>query len=183
MVQKPKKAIRKLVTLPLELALEVDRFRQESSATSESDALKVLIAWGLTRQDKPQDLFERCKRATDNGSTIGDVITSVVADHPLVDRSIVGVQALDVYLKSRDLDEEHQTRFRFKREEKAWIVEITDDHGRTWSLAHYAARKTKGQPPPPEKDGMSDDMSGGPASGGRPASRAGKAELDDDIPF
>jgi single-strand DNA-binding protein len=33
--------------------------------------------------------------------------------------------------------------------------------------------------------GMDDDMGGGvpPASGGRPAARGGKAELDDDIPF
>jgi single-strand DNA-binding protein len=31
--------------------------------------------------------------------------------------------------------------------------------------------------------GMDDDFAGGPPNGGRPASRAAKAELDDDIPF
>ncbi|WIM13069.1 single-stranded DNA-binding protein [Enhydrobacter sp.] len=31
--------------------------------------------------------------------------------------------------------------------------------------------------------GMEDEIAGGSSNGGRPASRAGKAELDDDIPF
>jgi hypothetical protein len=166
MAQKPRTTVRKLVTLPLELANEVERFRQETGAASESDALKALIGWGLTRNDKAQDLLERCKRATEGGVTIGDVITSVVADHPLVDRAVVGSRSLDVYLKSDDIDDEHQLRFRFARDGKNWVVERTENHGRDWGVVQFQ----------PNKPAVA-------KSEARPSSRAGKAELDDDIPF
>lgn len=166
MAQIPRKTVRKLVTLPLEVAEEVDRFREATGASSDSDALKVLISWGLTRSDTPRDLFERCKRATTSGATLGDVITSVVADHPLVENAIVGSHSLDVYLKTSDLDSENQIRFRFVRGEKEWICERTENHGRDWNTVVFVAPKSSTA-----------------EIGGRPPARGKAGELDDDIPF
>src|SRR5476651_2253488 len=84
MAQTPKKTVRKLVTLPLAIAERVEQFRAKSSAVSESDALKALIEGGLSRYDKPSDLLLRCQTATERGQTIGDIINSITADHPLV---------------------------------------------------------------------------------------------------
>jgi hypothetical protein len=171
MAQIPKKSVRKLVTLPVELAQEVDRFREATGASSESDALKVLIGWGLTRTDKPIDLVARLQRATTSGVSLGDVITSVVADHPLVDNATVSGSTLDVYLKSDDIDNESQLRFRFHRGNKTWAVERTENHGREWSLVTFA---------PSAKP----EASAPTSANGRPAAAArSKAELDDDIPF
>jgi hypothetical protein len=166
----PKRTVRKLVTLPVELAEEVDRFREVTGASSESDALKVLIGWGLTRSDKPEDLYERCRRATGRGLSLGDVITSVIADHPLVESAILGALTLDVYLKTQDVDHENQLRFRFRRNDKTWVVDRTQDHGRSWQEVIFAN---------PQEMAAARNAK---ASGGRPATRS-KAELDDDIPF
>lgn len=180
MAQKLRSTVRRLVTLPVEMAEEVDLFKETSGATSDSDALKVLIGWGLTRTDRPYDLFERCKRATSRGLALGDVITSVIADHPLVASAVLDGTALNVYLKSKDLDDETQLRFCFRRDEKTWIVERTENHGREWSRVQFTAPKTNAKSAPPSSD-IVDDFGSGRA--GRPASRGGKADLDDDIPF
>jgi hypothetical protein len=172
MAQIPKKTVRKLVTLPVELAEEVDRFREVTGASSESDALKVLIGWGLTRSDKPVDLFERCKRATASGLALGDVITSVVADHPLVENATVSGSTLDVYLKSGDLDSEHQLRFRFRRGDKTWTAERTEDHGRSWQSVVFKTSKE-----------IAAAAQAPTIGGGRPATRPKGGDLDDDIPF
>lgn len=185
MAQKLKSTVRRLVTLPVELAAEVDHFKDVSGASSDSDALKVLIGWGLTRNDRPNDLFARCKKATEKGLSLGEIITSVVSDHPLVDRATLGSDSLDVYLKSSDIDDEHQTRFRYSRIKKAWSSEYTEDHGRSWhGLTYMRSEKVEGKDTVKRSRSPDDDFGGeSPSATGRPSSRGRKAELDDDIPF
>jgi hypothetical protein len=171
MAQIRKKTVRKLVTLPVETAERAEQFRIRSGATSESDALKVLIERGLERFDTREDLFARCEAATAAGQSIGDIINLVLADHPLISRTTFDSAALCAYLM-RDDPEERDFRFRYSRNLKKWFWEYeeTDFNNHEW---REIERKTP-------------TRSMGPAnttSGGRPASRASKAELDDDIPF
>ena len=150
-----KKTVRKLVTMPLDTAERVEQFRMRTGASSESDALKTLIEGGLSRYDTRGDLLQRCRTATENGQSIGDLINAVVADHPLVKRTSVDGASLRIYLRP-EFEDDSEYRLRFFRVSKTWIEEF-----RPKGSEH---EWTKVAPP-------------------RPASRAGKAELDDDIPF
>lgn len=187
MAAKSKDTVRRLVTLPVELAAEVDHFKDSIGASSDSDALKVLIGWGLTRNDKANDLFSRCQTATEKGLPLGDVITSVISDHPLVERAMIGRDALDVYLKSADPDDEHQTRFQFDRNKKEWAAEYTSDHGRSWySVTFQPSEKVEGRAAAQARSKTLELAAAARDSAktsGRAASRTSKAELDDDIPF
>jgi hypothetical protein len=167
MAQTPKKTVRKLVTLPLDIAERVEQFRAKSSAVSESDALKALIEGGLSRYDKPSDLLLRCQTATERGQTIGDIINSITADHPLVKSTTLESSTLFIYLKEEDPNDPEADRFRFSREEKKWTWERCSGPGEDWE-------EVRPRRPP---------VAAASFGGGRPAARAGKAELDDDIPF
>jgi hypothetical protein len=132
---------------------------------SKSESLKTLIEGGLRRYDTRIDLFERCEAATQKGQSIGEIITSVTADHPLVQSTSLDSDSLIVFLRSND--EEPDQRFRYSRAGKRWSWEFLHQSDHDW-------REMKR-----EKRPSTDDMSAEP----RPRSRAAKAELDDDIPF
>lgn len=151
---KVKKSVRKLVTLPLDTAERVDQFRAKAGLASESDALKTLIEGGLSRYDTREELFIRCQTATASGQSIGEIINTVVADHPLVKRTSVDAISLRIYLRD---DPENQSEFRlvFFRKSKRWIEEVRQGHDDWMEIV-------KEKP--------------------RPLARS-KAELDDDIPF
>jgi hypothetical protein len=131
-----KKTVRKLVTLPLELAERVDEFRQRTEASSESDALKALIEDGLKRYDSPKDLYDRCEATTAAGKPIGDLITLVTADHPLVESTRLDGQTLVVYLARKEAT--HRARFVFTRASRDWSVELYADGQREWVPASFS---------------------------------------------
>lgn len=164
----PKKSTRELVTLPPDLAERVEAFRAKTGMMSKSESLKMLIEGGLRRYDSRDDLFERCESATQNGQSIWDVIRTVTADHPLVQSTNLDSDSLIVFLRS--IDDEPDQRFRYSRHSKEWSWEYLHPNDHDW-------REVKRKKP----QTASDDMA--PREGGRPASRAAKAELDDDIPF
>ncbi len=90
MAKIPKKSIRKLVTLPPDLAERVEKFRETAGALPGLDALKILIEDGLRMRDTQEDLFRRCETLTASGQNIGDTdLNLVTADHPLVERTVV----------------------------------------------------------------------------------------------
>ena len=117
----PKKTVRKLVTLPLELAERVEKFRQSSGASSESDALKALVEDGLKLRDTRDDLFERCEAASANGQSIGDIINLVTSDHPLVESTTLDGESLLVNLTTES--DEAAQRFRYARSTRKWLWE------------------------------------------------------------
>lgn len=157
----PKKSSRKLVTLPPDLAERVERFRETSGATSESDALKMLIEDGLKLHDTAEDLFQRCETSTANRQGLAEIMNLVTADHPLVDRTILDSEALLVILKTGS--DEPAERFRYSRSRRDWEWQIqhggfSDDN---WEV--YRPQRTSAKPSPMAKPGGGD--------------------LDDDIPF
>jgi hypothetical protein len=130
-----RKTVRKLVTLPVETAERVEQFRTKIGAASESDALKALIEAGLQRHDTTEGLFARCEAATANGQTIGEVINSVLNDHPLVAESIVDTTSLVVTLRTRSEGRSgyvRDERFRYAREEKKWFWEWHNSADGEW---------------------------------------------------
>lgn len=132
MMTTPKKPIRKLVTLPPDLADRVEKFREYSNASSESDALKTLIEDGLKLRDRPEDLFRRCETSTAAGQSLGEIINLVTSDHPLVERTVLDNEALIVDLKTpADAASE---RFRFSRAQKTWFWEVSrGDYDDAWT--------------------------------------------------
>lgn len=122
-----KRSIRKLVSLPPDLAERVEQFRESSRATSESEALKLLIEAGLKMRDKPEDLFRRCKTATESGQSIGDIINLMTSDHPLVDSTVLDGEALIVNLKTES--DTPRERFRYSRSRHTWEWEIMRNQG------------------------------------------------------
>lgn len=161
-----KKSSRELVTLPPDLAERVEAFRAKTGMLNKSESLKMLIEGGLRRYDSRQDLFERCGAATAKGQSLGDVINFIVADHPLVQSASLDLNSLLVYL--RPIEDEANERFRYARASRKWIWEFQHPQDDDWRPVKRPSRA----------GGMDDDF-----GGGRPASRGGKAELDDDIPF
>jgi len=122
MAHTPQKAIRKLVTLPPDLAERVDKFREAIGASSESDALKMLIEDGLKLKDRAEDLLRRCEVMTANRQSIGEIVT-LTSDHPLVERAMVDNDSLILYLKMTSTDRS-EYRFRFSRSQRTWHWEI-----------------------------------------------------------
>ncbi|MDP3241326.1 MAG: hypothetical protein Q8M69_12935 [Reyranella sp.] len=163
-----KKSSRELVTLPADLAERVEAFRERSGITSKSESLKMLIEGGLRRYDTREDLFARCEAATRKGQSLGDLITLVTADHPLVQSTSLDMYSLDVFLRPTSPDEPEE-RFRFSRIRKRW----------TWEYQHPNDGDWRPKPKPQRASGDDDDYGSG---SGRAVSR-GKAQLDDDIPF
>jgi hypothetical protein len=153
MAQIPKKSIRKLVTLPPDLAERVEKFRAVSGASSESDALKLLIEAGLKLRDRPADLFQRCETSTLSGQSIGEIIGLVTSDHPLVERTVVDTDSLDVYLRAPA--DARTERFHFSRARRIWAWEYQTGNYDEWAPV---------VPPKPKRI----------SEGG---------DLDDDIPF
>lgn len=150
------KAVRKLVTLPPELAERVERFRETSGASSESDALKTLIEDGLKLKDRPEDLLRRCESLTAARPNVADVVT-LTSDHPLVDRAILDSEELKIHLKKTP---DGEFRFRFSRGSRKWTWEVNaGEFDEQWQ--HYKPLKSAAQQP----------------------SGAGSGDLDDDIPF
>jgi len=127
MAQVPRKSVRKLVTLPMDLAERVENFRKTSGATSESDALKALIEHGLRAKDTVEDLFQRCTTATASGQSLGEMINSLITDHPLVESAQIDSDNLYVNLKTSSDDT--SKRFRFFRTKKEWRREYWDSSG------------------------------------------------------
>ena len=156
----PKKSTRELVTLPPDLAERVEAFREKTGMISKSESLKMLIEGGLRRYDTRDDLFERCEAATQKGTSIGDIITDITADHPLVQATSLDSDSLIVFLQAKE--DEADQRFRYSRVLKKW----------TWEFFH-----------PSDGDWREMKRALATGGGGRPAARGGKAELDDDIPF
>ena len=165
MEDSPKKSVRELVTLPPDLAERIDAFREKTGMASKSESLKVLIEGGLRRYDTREDLFGRCEAATQKGQPIGDIITFVTADHPLVQSTTLDSDSLIVALRSSDATETDE-RFRFSRAKKTWAWEYLHPGDHDW-------REMKRKRPAVDED----------MGGGRPSARGGKPELDDDIPF
>lgn len=163
-----KKSTRELVTLPPELAERVDAFRAKTGMVNKSESLKMLIEGGLRRYDTRADLFERCRTATTKGQSIGDIINSIVADHPLVQSTSLDLDSLIVFLRA--VEEEPDERFRFARAQRKWAWEFRHPSDGDWR-------------PVRRRGGMDDDFAPPPSSGGRPAARSKADDLDDDIPF
>jgi hypothetical protein len=135
MDQKLKKSVRKLVTLPRELAEQVDAFRQKAGSSSESDALKTLIEGGLKRYETPKELFARCEAATNNNQPMGDLITSVIGDHPLVESTRLDAHALVVNLVKKE--SESPFRFVFMRSRRTWSAEWYDYGKKVWDAGKF----------------------------------------------
>ena len=157
--QIPKRSIRKLVTLPPDLAERVEHFRQTSGASSESDALKVLIEDGLKMRDKPEDLFRRCETASTSGQSIGDIINLLTSDHPLVESTVLDSESLTVYLKAMDGPSE---RFRYSRSRREWHWERHGDYDNWNAVSRETSQSQHG-------------FGGGGFAPG--------PDLDDEIPF
>lgn len=150
------KSTRELVTLPSDLAKRVEAFRARVGNMSKSESLKLLIEGGLRRYDTRDDLFERCQEATRRGQSLGDVIMQILADHPLVERTMLDSASLCAYL-TRDNPDEADFRFRFIRGAHRWVWEYEDAYNNNeWKAV------SRGKPSPAPRS---------------------KAELDDDIPF
>jgi hypothetical protein len=158
MARLPKKSVRKLVTLPQELAERVDQFREAIGAASESDALKALIEDGLKMRDRPNDLFLRFEAATKTGRNLGEIINLLASDHPLVESTYLDSEKLIINLKTgSDADE----RFCYSRLHQTWDWEQRTGNGfgdEDWG-------SIKPQPPRPTRG------------------RTPVNDLDDDIPF
>lgn len=131
MEDSPKKSTRELVTLPPDLAERVEAFRAKTGMMSKSESLKMLIEGGLRRYDSRQDLFDRCKAASQKGQSIGDIITFVTADHPLVETTSLDSDSLTVTLRQNDPDDAAQ-RFRFSRAKKKWYWEWYSSRDDIW---------------------------------------------------
>lgn len=97
----PNTTVRKNVSLSRDLAERVERFRTSRGLTAESDALRRLIEIGLGIIDEPEDLFERCKSATESGNTLGDIVNVILNDHPLIAQTTINNDRVVVYLKNR----------------------------------------------------------------------------------
>jgi hypothetical protein len=158
MARLPKKSIRKLVTLPPELAERVDKFREATGAASESDALKLLIEDGLKLRDRPKDLFDRFKAATDTGRSLGEIINMLASDHPLVQSTYLDSEQLIINLKTPSSEKDE--RFCYSRLMEIWDWEqrVGNDYDDAWQSIK------------PEKPSA--------ARGRTPVN-----DLDDDIPF
>jgi hypothetical protein len=168
MAQSQRKSIRKLVTLSAELAERVEKFQREISASSESDALKILIEDGLKMRDRPYDLFRRCESAVKSGQGIGDIVERLTADHPLVENTTVNGEGLFVYLKTEP--DARDERFYLSRSRRTWSWQRRrGDYGDDqWEAIE-----------PQDPDAPAPDPS--PHYGGR--GRSTRNELDDEIPF
>ena len=165
MAQIPKKSVRRLVTLPPDLAERVEKFRETSGATSESDALKVLIEDGLKRRDTPEDIFQRCETATASGQSIGDIINLVTSDHPLIEQTVLDAEALMIFLRVDSSSPPE--RFRYSRFQRKWYWERKEgNYSDSWSNVRRISQSSYG---------------GGYGSGGdfMPSG----PDLDDEIPF
>jgi hypothetical protein len=114
--------VRKLVTLPADLADRVEEFRQTIGASSESDALKTLIEDGLKFRDRPADLLKRFETLVQNNQSIGDIVNLLASEHPLVENTFLDNDSLIVNLKiaADSVDQ----RFRFSRLDRKWHWEI-----------------------------------------------------------
>lgn len=154
MAQPQRRGVRKLVTLPPDLAERVESFRATSGATSESDALKMLIEDGLKLRDTPADLIRRCRTATEKGQSIGDIINLMTSDHPLVQSTTVDGEGLAIYLRLPS--NEDSQRFFFSRNRRVWSWEHQIYNGE-WELVEWEKPK--------------------------PAAKSASKDLDDEIPF
>lgn len=155
---------RKLVTLPLDTIERAETYRSRFGAPSESEALRALIEVGLSRFDTRADVFERCQKATTAGESIGDVITSILADHPLVKSTSIDGHSVHAVLSPLDPDDrdEEMVRFRFSRLGQKWSWESYDNRNEEW-VASMPTGGTKS------------------TTANRPSVR--EKPLDDDIPF
>lgn len=127
-----RKSVRKLVTLSAELSERVEKFRAAFGATSESDALKMLIEDGLKSRDRREDLFERLKNATESGQNLGDVINFLATDHPLVESTFLTSDELSVNLKTSTDESDQQFRFSRHHKEWDWLERIGDGYDDKW---------------------------------------------------
>jgi hypothetical protein len=152
-----RKSVRKLVTLSPDLADRVEKFREAFGASSESDALKVLIEDGLKMRDRREDLFERLENATQNGQSLGEIINFLATDHPLVLNTVLNSDELIINLKTAG--DEPDEKFWFSRFHKKWdwLKRVGNNYDDQWEPVK----------PPPQR-----------AGGRKPIN-----DLDDDIPF
>ena len=155
MARSQRKNIRKLVTLPPELADRIDKFRQEIGASSESDALKLLIENGFKLRDRPADLYAQFEAAIQNGETIGGIIT-IASEHPLVESAFINGNEAVIHLK---VDGDPQ-KFVFDRSKREWDWLRTDSDGYGNDDRWFSIRP-----------------------GRAPERTKPKADLDDEIPF
>ncbi len=118
MAVNPKTTIRKNVSLPREIAAQIEKFRVSRSLASESDALRRLIEIGLGSIDTPNDLAFRCEAATDAGNSINYVIANILEDHPLI--SNIGITPEDVVIYLRD-----GSQLRFDKADRKWSLNGT----------------------------------------------------------
>jgi hypothetical protein len=161
--EKPK-TIRKLVTLPPELAERVEKYRLVSAAASESDALKTLIEDGLKLKDTPRDLIKRFESAMKNGQSVTEIVVMLAADHPLVESTYLDSSELLVNLKTPS--DAPAQRFHYSRSLRRWRWQTMVNPG-------YG------------DDGWSEISIDPPASVPlkKTATASGGGDLDDDIPF
>jgi hypothetical protein len=159
------KTIRKLVTLPPELAERVEKYRLSSAAASESDALKALIEDGLKLKDSPLDLIKRFESATKNGQHIGEIVNGLAIDHPLVQSTYLDSNEALITLKTPS--DAPSQRFRFSRSQRTWRWDRAVGYGHDDNWEEIPI-----DPPAPSPK---------PAAGYGSAGKA--SDLDDDIPF
>lgn len=157
MGQSPAKNMRKLVTFTPDLADRVELYRKKTGASSETEAIKALIEDGLKLQDTPIDLFRRCQMATIRGQSIGDIISLIATDHPLVESTILDRKLLTITLiKPSPLE---GVKFELIRERQIWEWYDWADVFSEWQVKAV----------PPHRTGMS--------------ASATSDDLDEEIPF
>ncbi len=160
-----KNTVRKLVTLPLDIAERIVEFQKISGAPSESDALRILIEDGLKMRDTVDALFARLKAATERGQSIFELINHLAQGHPLIASTSIEPGQLVVYLKNSD-PEYPDERLVFSHARRAWSQQRRSGHNYEdqWEVV-----------PDPTKA-----ASGARRGGGFPR---GGSDLDDEIPF
>jgi hypothetical protein len=129
MARSRQKSVRKLVTLSSELAQRVERFREAIGASSESDALKMLIEDGLKLRDTREDLYRRLEIATGSGQRISDIVDFAM-DHPLV--SSVSLVENNLIINLMIEAEESAERFVYHRDKGTWEWERNTDYRDRW---------------------------------------------------
>ncbi|KAA0582710.1 hypothetical protein [Azospirillum sp. Sh1] len=107
------------MALPLELAAQIERFRESRSLQSESDALRRLVEIGLGSIDTPNDLANRCADATSAGNSINYVIANILEDHPLIRSININNETVEIYLHG---DQE----IHFDKLTKKWLLNRRD---------------------------------------------------------
>lgn len=102
MAVNPDTTVRKIFSMPREMAERVDAFRKSHGAQSEADALRRLIETGLMQYETAEELKERCAKALSSGKTFGWIMQNILEPHPRVFSVSLDEERLFIVMKDDD---------------------------------------------------------------------------------